>query len=146
MNSISTRSPLQPNREPRTTRQRTAIGSLLDDIGDFRSAQQIHALLRTRGQTIGLATVYRTLTLMADNGEIDALMRSDGETQYRRCSTEHHHHLVCRSCGLTIEIAGPAVESWARKVADTNGFVEVSHTVEVFGICAACALTSEAPH
>jgi Fur family ferric uptake transcriptional regulator len=123
----------------RATRQRTAVSAALDEVDDFRSAQDLHAMLRDRGHHIGLTTVYRTLAAMADAGEVDALRADDGEVVYRRCSTGHHHHLVCRGCGRTVEVDGPAVERWASRVADQNGFVDVSHTLEVFGTCASCS-------
>ncbi len=123
----------------RPTRQRKAVAAALGDVEDFRSAQDIHALLRRRGDDVGLTTVYRTLTALADAGEIDVLRTPDGESVYRQCSTGHHHHLVCRQCGLTVEIEGPAVETWATKTAHRHGFAEVEHTLEIFGTCTACA-------
>ena len=97
-------------------------------------------MLRARGERVGLATVYRTLQGLAQAAEVDVLRSADGEAVYRRCTSgEHHHHLVCRTCGRTVEVAGPAVERWAEKVAAEHGFAEVSHTLEVFGTCAACA-------
>ena len=99
----------------RPTRQRKAVAAALGDVEDFRSAQDIHALLKERGDDVGLTTVYRTLTALADAGDIDVLRTPDGESVYRQCSTGHHHHLVCRQCGLTVEIEGPAVEAWATK-------------------------------
>lgn len=105
----------------------------------FRSAQVIHAALRARGSSVGLTTVYRTLQAMADAGQADVLRSSDGESVYRQCQTErHHHHLVCRRCGHTIEVEGRAVERWAARVADQHGFRDVSHEVEVYGRCQAC--------
>ena len=88
---------------------------------------------------MGLATVYRTLALYADQGDVDVLRREDGEAIYRRCSETHHHHLVCRSCGATVEVEGPAVERWTTSMAAEHGFTAVSHTLEIFGTCAACA-------
>jgi Fur family ferric uptake transcriptional regulator len=122
----------------RTTRQRSAIAAALDESSEFRSAQDLHALLRGRGDNIGLTTVYRTLQALADAGEVDVLRHEDGESVYRRCSTGHHHHLVCRRCGRTVEVEGPAVERWAEKVAAEHGFRDVEHTVEVFGTCDSC--------
>lgn len=123
----------------RSTRQRAAVAAVLDELDDFRSAQSLHAMLRQRGERIGLTTVYRSLQALSDAGEIDSLRTDDGETVYRRCSSSHHHHLVCRECGRTVEVEGPAVERWARRTASDNGFVDVSHTLEVFGTCSACA-------
>ena len=131
---------MDADRPLRPTRQRVAVSSVLDDLDEFRSAQEIHAMLRARGERVGLATVYRTLQGLAQAAEVDVLRSADGEVVYRRCSSgEHHHHLVCRTCGRTVEVAGPAVERWAEKVAAEHGFAEVSHTLEVFGTCAACA-------
>ena len=122
----------------RPTRQRAAVEALLVDIDDFNSAQNLHARLRAQGQAVGLATVYRTLQAMATDGEVDMLRTVDGEAVYRRCSTGHHHHLVCRSCGRTVEVEGPAVESWADKVSAEHGFSDVQHTLEIIGTCSDC--------
>lgn len=122
----------------RSTRQRAAVSGLLDQLEDFRSAQDIHEELRRRGEGIGLTTVYRTLQALADAGEIDVLRTPAGEASYRRCSAHHHHHLVCRDCGRTVEVEGPAVEHWAERVAAEHGFAEIDHTVEILGRCAAC--------
>ncbi|GAA3526363.1 transcriptional repressor [Aeromicrobium flavum] len=123
---------------PRNTRQRRAVAELMEDLDGFRSAQQIHALLESRDQNVGLSTVYRTLQALADADEVDALRSDDGETLYRRCSRGHHHHLVCRDCGRTVEVEGPTVERWADRVAEENGFADISHTLEIFGTCASC--------
>ena len=50
---------------------------------------------------------------MAGDGEVDVIRTPDGEAVYRSCSTDHHHHVVCRSCGLAVEVTGDAVERWA---------------------------------
>lgn len=123
----------------RPTRQRRAVGEALAAFDDFRSAQEIHQLLGQRGESVGLATVYRTLQLLADAGEVDVLRNEEGEAIYRRCSATHHHHLVCRSCGSTVEVEGPAVERWTTAIADEHGFVDISHTLEIFGTCPSCA-------
>ncbi|MEV7089520.1 transcriptional repressor [Streptomyces sp. NPDC093085] len=124
----------------RSTRQRAAVAAALDEVDEFRSAQDLHDMLKHRGDSVGLTTVYRTLQSLADAGEVDVLRTTDGESVYRRCSTgDHHHHLVCRVCGKAVEVEGPAVEQWAETVAAQHGFVSVAHTVEIFGTCAACA-------
>ena len=122
----------------RRTRQRAAVDEILSHLEEFRTAQQIHDVLRHQGDSVGLTTVYRTLQAMVDTGELDALRTDDGETAYRRCSSGHHHHLVCRSCGRTVEVSGPAVERWASAVAEQHGFREVSHDLEIFGTCSSC--------
>lgn len=122
----------------RATRQRAAITELLDSVDEFRSAQELHDELRRRGENIGLTTVYRTLQTMAAADHVDTLRTDSGEAVYRRCSPTHHHHLVCRDCGATVEVDGPEVESWATEMAATHGFSDVSHTVEIFGTCRGC--------
>ncbi|WP_395692863.1 Fur family transcriptional regulator [Nocardioides sp.] len=122
----------------RPTRQRRAVADALASFDDFRSAQEIHDLLSRRGDPVGLATVYRTLQRLADAGEVDVLRTEDGEAIYRRCSDTHHHHLVCRGCGRTVEVEGPAVERWTRSIAAEHGYDDVSHTLEIFGTCAEC--------
>jgi len=122
----------------RPTRQRLAVAEVLASFDDFRSAQDIHDLLGRRGERVGLATVYRTLQSFADAGELDVLRTEEGEAIYRRCSTTHHHHLVCRRCGATVEVEGPAVERWTNAVAAEHGYSDLSHTLELFGICPAC--------
>ena len=122
----------------RPTRQRRAITEALAGAEDFQSAQDIHDTLRHAGERVGLATVYRTLQAMADVGEVDVLQGAAGEAVYRRCSRSHHHHLVCRECGRTVEITGPAVERWASSIAQEHGFSDVDHTVELVGICGEC--------
>ena len=122
----------------RRTRQRAAVDDILAELAEFRTAQEIHDELRQRGDSVGLTTVYRTLQAMTEAGELDALRNADGETAYRRCSDGHHHHLVCRSCGRTVEVSGPAVERWANAVAAEHGFRDVSHDLEIFGTCGDC--------
>ena len=106
--------------------------------GKFASAQSVYQLLRKDGESTGLATVYRTLQKAAARNTVDVLRKDDGEALYRLCETGHHHHLVCTSCGKTIEVEGSSVERWANTVAKNNGFRKVSHVVELFGLCAKC--------
>lgn len=122
----------------RRTRQQAAVADVLSRLADFRSAQQIHALLRDEESKVGLATVYRTLQTMADSGQVDTLRTPEGELLYRQCSTGHHHHLVCRSCGRTVEVSAPEVEAWAVRAAAEHGFRELRHDLEVYGTCADC--------
>lgn len=120
----------------RPTRQRAALAELMSTTSEFLSAQELHSKLQSRGDSVGLATVYRNLQAMAADGDVDVLRTDDGECVYRSCGTdEHHHHLVCRECGRTVEVEGPAVEKWATEVARQNGFTDVTHTIELFGTC-----------
>ncbi|WP_028661108.1 Fur family transcriptional regulator [Nocardioides insulae] len=122
----------------RPTKQRRAVAVALAREDAFASAQQIHERLSREGEQVGLATVYRTLSALADAGEVDMMRTEGGEAIYRSCSPTHHHHLVCRSCGRTVEVEGPAVERWTTAIAEQHGYAEVSHTLEIFGTCPEC--------
>jgi Fur family ferric uptake transcriptional regulator len=129
----------QPGRASRITRQGQAVLSVVDGSENFRSAQDIHAQLRAAGETVGLTTVYRHLALLTDDGQLDSLQTADGELVYRRChSSEHHHHVVCRQCGRGTEVALPDLEQWAESTARKLGYTDVTHTVEIFGLCNTC--------
>ncbi len=122
----------------RMTRQRAAITDLLGSIADFRSAQEIHDALRERGETVGLATVYRTLQSLADSGRLDVVRLGD-ENLYRQCAErDHHHHLVCRRCGHAEELIEADLPDWPVHIGERYGFTDVDHTLEVFGLCPRC--------
>ena len=129
----------------RNTWQKDAVRHALGEATGFVSAQQLHLVLRNHGSTIGLATVYRALADLASAGEADSLQSSgtdarsgSSEILYRACGTEHHHHLICRGCGKTVEIEASRVEKWADEVAKEHGFSNPSHTIDIFGLCGDC--------
>jgi Fur family ferric uptake transcriptional regulator len=123
----------------RSTKQRSSVIDILKENAGFLSAQALHAILRNSGSTVGLSTVYRTMTSMVKSGEVDVVLREDGEALYRLCSSVHHHHLVCRECGTTIEIQADYVEAWAKDVSKAHGFSDIDHTVEIVGVCKKCS-------
>jgi Fur family transcriptional regulator, ferric uptake regulator len=125
----------------RSTRQSAAIEGAMRDADGFRTAQQLFDVVRANGQKIGLTTVYRHLNLLAEHGTVDVVHLADGEAQFRLCGSAlhdaeaHHHHVVCRVCGRSEEVAAPEVETWADRVARAAGYTDISHTVEIFGLC-----------
>ena len=124
----------------RRTRQRTAVARVLAGRLEFRTAQEVHDLVRSEGDPVGLATVYRTLQAMADAGEVDVIRTPDGQSAYRDCSlsTEHHHHLVCRRCGRSVEVSFDTFECALGDLAARHGFRDVLHEVTLFGLCSDC--------
>lgn len=122
----------------RNTPQKAAVRKALGEANGFVSAGQLHQTLANQGSAIGLATVYRALAELASVNEADSLTSSDGEILYRACGTEHHHHLICRGCGRTVEIEAARVENWAEEVAKEHGFANTSHTIDIFGDCSDC--------
>ena len=126
-------------KEQRVTKQRLAVSAALDELDDFVSTQELYRILHNQGASVSLATAYRILQSLADEGLVDVLRNGDGEAVYRRCAvTGHHHHLLCRSCGKAVEVEAPAVETWAARTAAEHGYTEVAHTVEIFGLCPDC--------
>ncbi len=136
----------RPRRAPqeRSTRQKRALAAVLAASDGFRSVQELHAELQAQGENVALTTVYNQVRALADAGELDVLGGDDGETRYRRCaSDQHHHHLVCRQCGCAVEVEGPEVERWATRTGARLGFTDVTHTVEILGTCPDCAATAK---
>jgi Fur family ferric uptake transcriptional regulator len=106
--------------------------------GGFATAQEVHQRAATLGATISIATVYRALGALAEAGVVDQLVGDDALTRYRFCGDRHHHHLVCRRCGTTVEIEADGLEGWARETAAAFGYREVQHILELSGLCGAC--------
>ena len=123
----------------RNTWQKDAVRHTLGEAIGFVSAQQLHQILKDHGSTISRATVYRALTDLAAADEADCLTSDAGELLYRACAPTHHHHLMCRNCGLTVEIEAKQLESWAESVAKEHNFSQTAHTIEISGLCAKCA-------
>ncbi|MDA8270584.1 MAG: transcriptional repressor [Actinomycetota bacterium] len=106
------------------------------------SAQELHRRLIARGAQIGLATVYRNLQGLVELGSVTSILSADKELIYRVCEEDtHHHHLRCRICGATVAIESDSAEVWAAKVAKQYGYVDVSHTFDVVGVCPKCRTT-----
>ncbi len=123
----------------RTTRQGLWILEILNESDGFMSAHQLHAKLAAKGNPVGLATVYNRLRSLAEARDVDVLKTEVGEALYRRCGVDgHHHHLRCRRCGAVEEVESAQVEVWAQSLADNAGFTDISHTIEITGICATC--------
>lgn len=123
------------SRKP--TRQQTAVAEQLASRGDFVSAQQLHAALTASGASVGLATVYRTLQTMAGDGTVDALI-----TPRARPSTGGARPPATTTTWSAASAAAPSrwrappFEQWADRVSSENGFRDVEHTLEIFGVCA----------
>jgi len=122
----------------RATKQKLAITEVLEGQNKFKSAQEIHELLTKAKSKVGLATVYRSLQSMVQAGIVDVIVSSDGESRYRACSQDHHHHLLCRRCGQTREFVAPEIEKLAEVIAKKYNFTDTDHIIEISGICKDC--------
>ncbi|MEU5897546.1 MULTISPECIES: transcriptional repressor [Streptomyces] len=123
----------------RRTRQRAAVLEILGGCSEFVSAQELHALLAGSGRAVGLTTVYRALRELHRGGLVDVVRDETGERLYlRRPTDEHRHYLICRDCGRSRAVDAGAVEVWADRLAETTGFAELEHTLELSGVCGPC--------
>lgn len=123
----------------RTTRQRQLLLDALAGDSRFRTAQTIHDLLRQQGRGVGLATVYRTLRRLADEGHVDEVRAESGESLFGACRwPDHHHHLVCRGCGHAVVLRASAAERTIAGAASRHGFRDLAHRIDVFGLCRTC--------
>ncbi len=121
----------------RPTSQRLAVvRAVAESEGSFTVAE-LHDLARRFEPGLGLATTYRTVELLRANGGVRALL-GDGRPTYVRCHTEHHHHLVCTSCGAVEETKLCAAPS-AAELQRQHGFSPAAHELDIYGTCRRCA-------
>jgi Fur family ferric uptake transcriptional regulator len=116
----------------------TRVLKALEQAGGFASAQEVYQLIIRQGDRIGLTTIYRALQGLQKDNLVDLLRRDDGEAIYRFCGGAHHHHLVCKNCGRTVEIEGGAIERWVEAVSKEHGYRDAEHSADIFGICSQC--------
>lgn len=121
----------------RATSQRIDVLEAMEGVRGDVTAQALHEALLGSGSTLGLATVYRTLSSLADAGVIDAMQHGHG-TCWRKCAPGHHHHLTCDRCHRVVEVHDCGVGEWASRIADQHGFADVRHVVELRGTCERC--------
>jgi len=124
-------------RTPYATRPRERIEQILRTERRYLSAAEIHR--RVNADTkVSLATVYRTLGLLEERGQVSARVDEHGESAYVTCEPTHHHHATCRSCGKVEEVACDALERFSEALRDFHGFELDDHAMEFFGRCKAC--------
>jgi Fur family ferric uptake transcriptional regulator len=131
-------SELLVSRGVRVTPRRLEVLAELARERDDVTAQELWHRLRERDSQTGLATVYRTLALLADTGVVDTMSHHGTELCYRLCTDSHHHHLVCSSCHRVVEVEQCGRGSWLDAVTKQHGFVATDHRVEITGLCRAC--------
>lgn len=124
----------------KNTKQRTLIKDAFQNIKQFCSAQELFQILSQAGTRVSLATIYRNLQTLSETGHLETVLSEDGQTLYRYCATpSHHHHLVCRNCGKSTDIAGHEIEKSLTIAAKKSGYTDLSHRIEIFGTCQDCA-------
>ncbi|NES94396.1 MAG: transcriptional repressor [Desertifilum sp. SIO1I2] len=125
------------------TRSQERILKLLKSIDRSLSAQDIYVELRNRNQTIGLATVYRSLEALKQEGSLQVRTLPNGESLYSSMQQDQHH-LTCLRCGDSILIDECPVHQLERDLQRSHQFKIYYHTLEFFGLCTQCQLQTEA--
>jgi Fe2+ or Zn2+ uptake regulation protein len=123
--------------QTRLTPQRRAVLDAIEETDGRFTALELFQRARRSSPRLGLATTYRTLDLLRRTGSLHALS-GDGSPAYVRCSPEHHHHLVCLSCGSVEDTELCATPS-QRALSRRHGFRAESHELEIYGTCRHCA-------
>jgi Fur family ferric uptake transcriptional regulator len=121
----------------------SAVVEYLEGQPCCRGAQEIHDALTARGQKIGLASVYRMVDRLAEQGLVQRIDVGDGIVRYEPVRhSDHHHHLVCGECGKVEPFVDPQLEHAIEAVEEQSGFAVVGHEVLLRGACADCRDTA----
>lgn len=121
------------------TPQRLRVAETLFGTHRHVSAEEIGEKLRTAGESIGKATIYRTLDLLLKAGLIREHDFGEGFRRYEaRPTRPRHEHLVCTRCGKVIEFESDAVERLEREIAALHHFRPSRHRLEIYGLCEQC--------
>ena len=117
----------------------TTVLTSLSALDKFSSAQEVYSHILKTKKNVGLSTVYRTLQKLAEAQEIDFLRRPDGEGVYKVCVPEHHHHLLCANCGVSVEFQSEKFENLLKSISTQFGFTVQGHEAEIVGLCKKCS-------
>jgi len=121
------------------TKQRRAVLEAFLNCEDHVSAEELYKIVSSKEPKIGLATVYRTLSLLTESGLAAELDLGDGQKRYElNYAHEHHDDMIFTECGKIIEFHNESIENLQKEVADHHGFKMTSHKLDLFGICKEC--------
>lgn len=120
----------------RATAQRRAVARAVGEATGSFTVAELHDRARRFEPGLGLATTYRTLELLRANGGVHPLL-GEGRHAYVRCRPEHHHHLVCTTCGRVEETELCAAPSEA-DLRRAHGFRPAAHELDIYGTCRSC--------
>jgi len=125
-------------RGGRLTPQRVAVLRVLAASDGHPSVEQIYDRIRPEFPTTSLATVYKTVTLLKEMGEVLELGFADGSNRYDGNRPYPHPHLVCTACGEIRDLEVPALSEIVQQVSQDAGCRIVSHRLDFYGICRNC--------
>ncbi len=122
------------------TKQRELILKFLYDNDEHYTPEDIYMLLKKENPdiNIGIATVYRTLTLLEDSEIASSISFGAQGKKYELGLKKHHDHLICTSCGNIIEFFDETIEEQQEKIAAKFNFKMTGHTMKIVGLCEKC--------
>lgn len=130
----------------KNTRQRALIIDTFFETGGHLSVEEVWSKVRAQDAKVSVATVYRTMKLLAECGLAHARNFGDGQTRYESAAgREHHDHLICTRCGTIVEFENDRIENLQEIVAKKHGFKVTSHKMELYGLCSSCRQLGELP-
>ena len=133
---------LQQRQHKLTTQRQTVLEVFLNHPGEHLSAEDVYGILRGKPLDIGLATVYRSLELLAELGILQKMEFGDGCSRYEvkesNPALHQHHHLICMKCGKVIEFSDDLLDGLEQDIFKKSGFKIVDHEVKFFGYCKEC--------
>lgn len=136
---------LRNNSYKLTPQRQTILRTFLDNSARHLSAEDVYSLVKNEYPDMGLATVYRTLDLLAELGILQKNDFGDGRSRYEfaRKNEHHHHHLICMNCGEVSEFDDDLLESLETVIFKRNRFKVVDHDLKFLGYCQKCQSTLE---
>ena len=122
------------------TKQREAILKTLYTHSEHHSPEDILRLLKEDfpKEKIGIATIYRTLSLFEDEGLVESISFGKDGKKYEIGHKKHHDHLICVNCGKIIEFIDNIIEKQQETVAKQNNFYMINHSMKIVGYCEKC--------
>lgn len=122
----------------RLTPQRAAILRIFASSTDHPSIEQVYDQIKEQFPMMSLATVYKTVAVLKDQGEILELAFANGSTRYDGNHPHPHPHLICIRCHRIIDTEGLSLDNSALEMADKYGYRLITHRLDIFGICPSC--------
>jgi Fur family ferric uptake transcriptional regulator len=127
------------------TKQRETILSTLYNNPKHFTSECLYLLVKQKHPelNIGIATVYRTLSLLEENGLVSSVSLGAQGKKFEIANKPHHDHLICSECGKIVEFENEQIERLQQQIAEENGFILTDHLMQLYGICSECQKKKE---
>ncbi|WP_295056263.1 Fur family transcriptional regulator [Sulfuricurvum sp.] len=127
------------------TIQREVILEMLYNSDEHLTPEGLHHLIQQKHPELntGIATVYRTLSLLEDSDMVTSLSFGAQGKKYELGAKDHHDHIICTSCGTITEFVDEEIEHRQKEITEALGFVMQEHSMQIYGICKNCQTTKK---